>query len=1013
MALNLGTIIAAVKLETREFNNELDDITRRFDRFLEVGVKVAEGITRAFASWLEVGIETQSMLDQNTRAFENLAGSADKAQEFMDRLRQFAVATPFEFEGIANSVKTLQAMGIQLDNTIPLLQVFGDKAASAGKGADNVKLMANAFSQVMASGKLMGQELNQFVNNGVAMIPILSKAYGKSAGEIRTMMEAGMLDAKTVLTAVLKDMVATSEGQMSAMNQTFSGRMNSIKEAFRFASADALKPLYDQIVEIMPIVAAFGLALLSIATEFVPYIQMAVNIIANLMLGFVALDESTQKWVVGITLATAAAFVLATAVATIIFTVAAAVAAIVTFFMFVSTTALGAIAIVAGLATTFIAFAARMIATATLIFGAWNAQWFQPIKKELIAFKTLVVGAAQFCADQWITIFKGLYKQAVFIFDGIFDAIMKTVEGFAKSVQKIAGAIFRNVPGPAWWKEDILNAIGAMDELQIATRNWREGDLPSMIQGTVGDIATKLPGMLSDGMNMLGEHYSNALSKLLPDDVRNSGQGLLDKFNSMTELAPVDLDKLLEDLFGNFKVTPPKGQGDWAKKLIGGDVLAEWDKLKKEIDNIDVNSWFEVLQTKLEAIDISAMKTAVDQVTDAFEPLMEEMKKVMTGFEDLTGRLTSSMGIDKLISAGKSGKDAFGPMMGGMLEGIGGSGAAAGMLAGPLGALIGIIIEIATGTQSMADIVAFLDEVVQMVTKALDGLLQFIRPLLSVLMSIVSGPIAALSDIFVVIGDALSPLAAALVPLGPLLQTLSAAVSSFFGALSIIQPILQAAFFGIYYILNSIALIVMSVVYGLGVVWNGIINVLVGVLELLSKVPGVGKLLDEAIKSLEDSKINLQAIEDDIVKAANTSFEEATAQANAQAEATAAVEDTTAAMHQMTAEMINVPEGYKVALARFQSMDPSATRLGSAVVPLARGGIVTKPTFALVGEAGPEAVIPLSKMAGGNASTIHINHVTIVTDNIEDMAEQITRIADRQAFLGMGTPMATPKYKGR
>ena len=42
---------------------------------------------------------------------------------------------------------------------------------------------------------------------------------------------------------------------------------------------------------------------------------------------------------------------------------------------------------------------------------------------------------------------------------------------------------------------------------------------------------------------------------------------------------------------------------------------------------------------------------------------------------------------------------------------------------------------------------------------------------------------------------------------------------------------------------------------------------------------------------------------------------------------------------------------------------------------LADGGIVTAPTLALIGEAGPEAVIPLSQMGsmGGGGVTINVN----------------------------------------
>ena len=40
---------------------------------------------------------------------------------------------------------------------------------------------------------------------------------------------------------------------------------------------------------------------------------------------------------------------------------------------------------------------------------------------------------------------------------------------------------------------------------------------------------------------------------------------------------------------------------------------------------------------------------------------------------------------------------------------------------------------------------------------------------------------------------------------------------------------------------------------------------------------------------------------------------------------------------------------------------------------MATGGIVTSPTMALIGEAGPEAVIPLDKMGGIGGVTIHVN----------------------------------------
>jgi len=46
---------------------------------------------------------------------------------------------------------------------------------------------------------------------------------------------------------------------------------------------------------------------------------------------------------------------------------------------------------------------------------------------------------------------------------------------------------------------------------------------------------------------------------------------------------------------------------------------------------------------------------------------------------------------------------------------------------------------------------------------------------------------------------------------------------------------------------------------------------------------------------------------------------------------------------------------------------------GAAIPRMADGGIVTSPTLALIGEAGPEAVVPLSRMGGTGGVTINVN----------------------------------------
>ena len=72
---------------------------------------------------------------------------------------------------------------------------------------------------------------------------------------------------------------------------------------------------------------------------------------------------------------------------------------------------------------------------------------------------------------------------------------------------------------------------------------------------------------------------------------------------------------------------------------------------------------------------------------------------------------------------------------------------------------------------------------------------------------------------------------------------------------------------------------------------------------------------------------------------------------------------------------------------------------------MATGGIVTAPTLGLIGEAGPEAVIPLNQMGsmGGTNVTVNVaGSVLAEGDLAETIQNQLIRIKGRNASLEFG-----------
>jgi hypothetical protein len=74
---------------------------------------------------------------------------------------------------------------------------------------------------------------------------------------------------------------------------------------------------------------------------------------------------------------------------------------------------------------------------------------------------------------------------------------------------------------------------------------------------------------------------------------------------------------------------------------------------------------------------------------------------------------------------------------------------------------------------------------------------------------------------------------------------------------------------------------------------------------------------------------------------------------------------------------------------------PAAGRMG--IPRFAEGGIVTGPTLALIGEAGPEAVIPLDRMSNGGGVTINVTGGLSTSAEIGESVVNALRAYSRSA----------------
>lgn len=213
------------------------------------GLAIGAGLV----SLARTGIEAAMSMESLNAQFTVMAGSAERASQLIQEISEFAKATPFSKMGLADAGKTLMAFGMQAENVVPTLKMLGDVA-----GADQNKLkgLALVFGQIQSTGRLMGQDLLQLINQGFNPLTVLSKETGISMGDLKKAMEDGAISADMV-TAAFR--IATSEGGLFYQNLlkqslTLAGRLSTLKDNFVTAlqnMAEAFLPLMKAAVDAM------------------------------------------------------------------------------------------------------------------------------------------------------------------------------------------------------------------------------------------------------------------------------------------------------------------------------------------------------------------------------------------------------------------------------------------------------------------------------------------------------------------------------------------------------------------------------------------------------------------------------------------------------------------------------------------------------------------------------------------------------------------------------------------
>lgn len=242
-----GALLFQVRADQSQIQKDVEAIKKQFEQMtnkaVEEGKKQAnvwqtllKGATAYFTlqgaqSFISQMVAVRSQFQQLEISFGTMLKSKEKANELMAQLTDLAAKTPFGLQEVSEGAKRLLAFQVPAEEVTETLRRMGDVASGLGVPMGQ---LIHVYGQVKAQGKLMTNDLYQFMNAGIPIIAELSKVVGKSETEIKDMVSAGKIGF-TEIQAVIKNM--TNEGGlfynlMAEQSKSLGGQISNLRDNF-------------------------------------------------------------------------------------------------------------------------------------------------------------------------------------------------------------------------------------------------------------------------------------------------------------------------------------------------------------------------------------------------------------------------------------------------------------------------------------------------------------------------------------------------------------------------------------------------------------------------------------------------------------------------------------------------------------------------------------------------------------------------------------------------------------
>jgi tape measure domain len=213
---------------TQQTQRETQQMDSAFKN-LSIGIGAYFSV-QALQGFTQQLISVRGEFQKTEIAFGTMLKSEEKAQALMGEMVDLAAKTPFGLTDVTDGAKRLLAFQVPAEQVVDTLRRMGDVAAGLGVPMGQ---LIHVYGQVKAQGKLMTNDLYQFMNAGIPMTAELAKVMGVAENEVKDLISAGKVGFPEVQSVINN---LTNEGGlffnlMEQQSASLSGQIANLEDA--------------------------------------------------------------------------------------------------------------------------------------------------------------------------------------------------------------------------------------------------------------------------------------------------------------------------------------------------------------------------------------------------------------------------------------------------------------------------------------------------------------------------------------------------------------------------------------------------------------------------------------------------------------------------------------------------------------------------------------------------------------------------------------------------------------